>query len=191
MTSMALHDRIRKLTYEDYVRIPDDGRRHEIIDGEHYVTAAPFLPHADVSTELAAQLRLFVRRHRLGRVYHAPCDVLLSEHDVVQPDVLFVSNARARILSDRKNVKGAPDLVIEILSKSTRRLDEETKLDLYDRYDVLEYWIVDPDRRTVQAYRRVAEGLRLSSEISAAAGDALTSPLLPGFSLPLAAVFEI
>jgi Uma2 family endonuclease len=190
MIPMALHDRIRKLTYEDYVLIPNDGQRHEIIDGEHYVTAAPFLPHADVSTELAAQLRLFVRRHRLGRVYHAPCDVLLSEHDVVQPDVLFVSNARARILADRKNVKGAPDLVIEILSKSTRRLDEETKLDLYDRYDVLEYWIVDPDRRTAQVYRRAAEGLRLDSELSAGAGEFLTSPLLPGFSLPLADIFE-
>jgi Uma2 family endonuclease len=190
MTAMALHDRIRKLTYEDYVRIPDDGRRHEIIDGEHYVTAAPFLPHGDVSIELATQLQFFVRRHRLGRIYHAPCDVLLSEHDIVQPDVLFISNARARILADRKNVKGAPDLVIEILSKSTRRLDQETKLDLYDRYDVLEYWIVDPERQTAQVYRRAAEGLRLSAELSAAAGDVLTSPLLPGFSLPLAEIFE-
>src|SRR3954462_2030585 len=103
---MALHDLpAKKLTYEDYLLIPDDGQRHEIIDGEHYVTAAPFLPHADVSTELVAQLQLFVRRHRLGRVYHAPCDVLLSEHDVVQPDVLFVSKERAHILADRKNVK--------------------------------------------------------------------------------------
>ena len=190
MIPMALHDRIRKLTYDDYVLIPDDGQRHEIIDGEHYVTAAPFLPHVDVSTELATQLRLFVRRHRLGRVYHAPCDVLLSEHDVVQPDVLFVSNERAGILADGKNVKGAPDLVIEILSKSTRRFDEDTKLDLYDRYDVLEYWIVDPDRQTVQAYRRAAEGLRLDAEFSAAAEDVLTSPLLPGLSLPLSEIFE-
>jgi len=189
MIPMALHDRIRKLTYEDYVRIPDDGRRHEIIDGEHYVTAAPFIPHQALSFELSARFRNYLRRRRVGRAFAAPTDVLLSEHDVVQPDLLFVSKERTGII-DRKNVKGAPDLIVEILSESTRKYDGDLKLDLYDRYDVLEYWIFDPERRNVQVYRRAAQGLRLLADLSAAAGDVLTSPLLPGFSLPLAEIFE-
>jgi Uma2 family endonuclease len=190
MISMALHDRIRKLTYDDYVRIPDDGQRHEIIDGEHYVTAAPFVPHQFLSVELSGRFRNYLQRRRIGRVLTAPTDVLLSKQDIVQPDLLFVSNERAGIIG-RKNIQGAPDLLIEILSASNRNHDQVLKLDLYDRFDVLEYWIFDPDRRTVQAYRRTAEGLRLAVELSAVAGDVLTSPLLPGFSLPLAAVFEI
>ena len=190
MTSMALHDRIRKLTYEDYVLIPDDGRRHEIIDGEHYVTASPVKIHQRLAFKLTLEVGGYVEEHGLGELYFAPFDTVFSKYDVVQPDLLFVSRERAGILADGKNVKGAPDLVIEILSNSTRQLDEDVKLDLYDRFDVLEYWIFDPDRRTVQAYRRAAEGLRLDADLSAAARDVLTSPLLPGFSRPLARIFE-
>lgn len=189
MIPMALHDRIRKLTYEDYVLIPDDGQRHEIIDGEHYVTAVPFVPHQFLSVEISWRFRSYLQRRRIGRILTAPTDVLLSEHDVVQPDLLFISKERAGII-DRKNIQGAPDLVIEILSASNRKYDQDLKLDLYDRFDVLEYWIFDPERRTVQAYRRTEEGLRLFADLSAAAGDVLTSPLLPGFSLPLAKIFE-
>jgi Uma2 family endonuclease len=186
---MALHDRIRRLTYEDYVLIPDDGRRHEIIDGEHYVTAAPFVPHQFLSMEISWRFRSYLQRRRIGRILTAPTDVLLSEHDVVQPDLLFISRERAGIIG-RKNIQGAPDLIVEILSVGNRKHDQETKLDLYDRFDVLEYWIFDPDRRTAQVYRRAEDRLRPFADLSAAAGDVLTSPLLPGFSLPLAKIFE-
>jgi Uma2 family endonuclease len=150
MIPMALHDRIRKLTYDDYVLIPDDGQRHEIIDGEHYVTAAPFIPHQGLSFELAARFRNYLKRRRVGRAFAAPTDVLLSMHDVVQPDLLFVSNERAGIIG-RKNIQGVPDLMIEILSVGNRKHDQETKLDLYDRFDVLEYWIFDPEQRTARS----------------------------------------
>ncbi|HEY0556552.1 MAG TPA: Uma2 family endonuclease, partial [Thermoanaerobaculia bacterium] len=143
---MALHDLTPKLTYRDYVLIPEDGKRHEIIDGEHYVSPAPFVPHQDLLVELTLRLAGFVKAHRLGRLLVAPTDVLLSLHDIVQPDLLFVSNERAAIV-ELKNIQGAPDLVIEILSRSTSRLDKGPKLQAYDRTGVAEYWIFDPFRQ--------------------------------------------
>lgn len=186
---MALHDLSRKLTYEDYLLIPEDGRRHEIIEGEHYVTAAPFLNHQDLVVELTLRIGGFVKAHRLGRFLIAPTDVLLSPHDIVQPDLLFISNERASIARE-KNVQGAPDLVIEILSKSSARLDKILKLKAYERWGVEAYWLFDPFRRGVQPWARAGEALRPQPFLSAAGGDALTSSLLPGFELPLAELFE-
>lgn len=185
---MAIHDRIRKLTYDDYARIPDDGQRHEIIDGEHYAVPAPSRPHQRLSIELGSRLHLFVKHHRLGEVFDAPFDVLLSKHDIVQPDLLFVSNKRAGI-STEKNIQGAPDLIVEILSESTRHLDDTVKLDLYDRSGVLEYWMFDTTRKTAQVYRQTLRGLRFVTELSAEAEDVLTTPLLPGLEIPLAEIF--
>jgi Uma2 family endonuclease len=189
---MALHDNyIRKLTYDDYVLIPDDGQRHEIIDGEHYVSPAPSLPHQDLVTELAGWLRPFAKRNGLGRVLVAPTDVLLSKHDVVQPDLLFISKEKEKArTASGKRIEGAPDLAIEVLSESTRRLDEEIKLDLYDHAGVLEYWMFNSARKTVRVYRRKNGRLDLAAELSAAAGDILTTPLLPGLEIPLVEVFE-
>ncbi len=185
---MAVQDRIRKLTYDDYARIPDDGQRHEIIDGEHYVSPAPFTPHQGLSIELGSRLHLFVKRHRLGRVFAAPCDVVLSKHDIVQPDLMFISNPRASIITE-KNVQGAPDLIIEILSEGTRRLDETVKLELYDRYGVLEYWTFNTSKQVAQVYRRTLQDLRLVAELSAEGGDVLSTPLLPGIEISLAEIF--
>ncbi|HEX5714577.1 MAG TPA: Uma2 family endonuclease [Thermoanaerobaculia bacterium] len=157
---MAIRDTAhRKLTYEDYVLIPDDGKRHEILDGEHYVTAAPYPRHQAILGELH-----FLRQNRLGRVFLAPVDVLLSRHHIVQPDLLFISNERLTVLTE-KNVQGAPDLVVEILSDSTRRIDEGLKLERYELLEVREYWTVDPSRNVVRVYRRwaIASGRRRSS----------------------------
>ncbi|HTG34239.1 MAG TPA: Uma2 family endonuclease [Thermoanaerobaculia bacterium] len=186
---MALHDLARKLTYEDYVLIPDDGQRHEIIDGEHYVTAAPFLSHQRLAFLLTLRVGGFVETNRLGLFFFAPADVLLSAYDVVQPDMFFISSERAAI-AGLKNVQGAPDLVIEILSRSTHRLDGGAKLQAYERSGVREYWMFDLFKRGVQPWERTDEGLRPKPFLSAAAGDVLASPLLPGFELPLAELFE-
>jgi Uma2 family endonuclease len=186
---MALHDLIPKLTYQDYVLIPEDGKRHEIIDGEHYVSPAPFVPHQDLLVELTFRFKLFLKAQRLGRLLVAPTDVLLSLHDIVQPDLLFVSNERASIVG-LKNIQGAPDLVIEILSPSTSRLDKVLKLDAYERCGVQAYWIFDRARKGVQTYERTDDGLRPQPFLSAASGDVLTSQLLPGFELTLADLFE-
>src|SRR5215208_93382 len=125
---MALPDLSRKLTYEDYVLLPEDGQRHEILEGAHYVTPAPTTRHQVLSSRLHSLLGPWVLERDLGVLLAAPVDVLLSELDVAQPDLLFISNERAGILT-AKNVQGSPDLVIEILSESTRRRDEGIKLE--------------------------------------------------------------
>ena len=184
---MALHDLTPKWTYKEYSLIPEDGKRHEIIDGEHYVSP-PFVPHQDLVVELTVRLGGFVKAHRLGRLLVAPTDVLLSPYDIVQPDLLFVSNERAAIV-ELKNIQGAPDLVIEILSPSTNRLDKVLKLDAYERCGVQAYWIFDRARQGVQPYERTDDWLLPRPFLSADAGDVLTSSLLPGFELPLAELF--
>ena len=151
---------------------------------------APFVPHQDLLVELTLRLGGFVKAHRLGRFLVAPTDVLLSVHDIVQPDLLFVSNERAAIVG-LENLKVAPDLVIEILSKGTRRLDERIKLEAYERCGVREYWMFDRFRQGVLPWKRSGVGLHPRPFLSAAAADVLTSPLLPGFELPLAEIFEV
>ena len=185
---MALHDPSPKLTYEDYVLLPDDGKRHEIIDGEHYVTAAPFVWHQDLVLRFGSWLRDFVRPRRLGRVLIAPTDVILSPSDILQPDVLFVSRERAGILTE-KNIQGPPDLVVEILSDSTRRLDREIKRAAYERFGVREYWLVDPWRRSVEVFERTGGRFRRRAFLEAEAEDSLSTPLLPGLSIPLGEIF--
>jgi Uma2 family endonuclease len=178
----------RKLTYRDYVRFPDDGRRHELIDGEHYVTPSPILRHQKISGRLEFALQSYVRERGMGHVFHAPLDVILSDSDVVDPDILYVSEERAAILQDW--VRGAPDLVVEILSPATRKTDESVKRHLYDRVGVREYWIVDPELELVKVHRREENGsFPRVAEISRETRDELTSPLLPGFMLPLDELF--
>jgi Uma2 family endonuclease len=180
----------RRMTYDDLLALPDDGLRHELIDGEHYVTPAPNLKHQRVSGNFHYVLRDFLRRHPIGEVYYAPCDVVFSSINVVEPDLLFVSRERAEILT-AANIQGAPDLVIEILSPSTRKLDEALKLDLYERFSVREYWLANPVPDTVRIFRRTAEDrLHLAAELSAAAGDVLATPLLPGLEIALAEIFD-
>ena len=178
-----------KLTYEDYLTFPDDGKRHEIVDGEHFVTPAPNLKHQAISMNLSVILKVFLDTHPLGRVFAAPADVVLSEIDVVEPDLFFVSSARQDRLT-KANVQGAPDLVIEILSPSTRRTDEITKRKRYEHFDVREYWIVDPELETVKVLRRTEKGLERVAELSREEGGLLDTPLLTGLSIPLARIFE-
>ncbi len=173
-----------KLTYEDYCLLPDDGRRHEIIDGEHYVNPSPNTKHQTALANLFYALMHHVREHRGGRVFSAPYDVVLSTFDVVEPDIIFVSEARKHIITEA-NIKGAPDLVIEILSPSTRKYDEIVKLKRYDAMGIPEYWIVDPENESVKIFRHTSRGFAL-----APAADHLTTPLIPGFSVSVRDIFE-
>ena len=115
-----------KLTYEDYVLIPDDGRRHEIIDGEHYVNPAPNARHQRVLLRLAVALHNHIEPKQLGEVFVAPFDVVMSSFDVVQPDILFITAEHAAVITD-KNLQGTPDLVVEILSPSNRQYDARAR----------------------------------------------------------------
>jgi Uma2 family endonuclease len=179
-----------KLTYEDFLSFPDDGRRHELIDGDHYVTPSPLVRHQRVSGALFSALRAHCSATGAGEVFHAPLDVLLSSHDIVEPDLLVVLADQRDILTE-EHVRGAPAIVIEILSPGTRSRDETLKRRLYARTGVREYWMVDPYRRAIAVCRQTAPGeLETAIELTAAAGDVLASPLLPGLSVPLAVVFE-
>jgi Uma2 family endonuclease len=171
-----------RLTYDDFCLLPDDGKRREIIEGELFVTPSPQTPHQRAVMRLSAHLWQFVESHKLGELFAAPFDVVFSEFDVVEPDLLYISNARANVLTN-KNVQGAPDLVVEILSESTARVDRSIKLKLYGKFGVQEYWIIDPEGLSAEIYRRGDEGLDLVAKLSAP--DALTSPMFPGFAVPL------
>src|SRR5438128_3226950 len=159
-----------KLTYEDFLLFPDDGKRHELIDGEHYVTPSPKTKHQRVSGNLFAALHNHVHPRRAGQLLAAPMDVLLSDTDVVEPDLLFISAARSSIITE-PNIQGAPDLVVEILSEGTRKTDEITKRKLYERFGVTEYWVVDPELETVKVYRLSDRRYVRAAELSTEAGD--------------------
>lgn len=177
-----------KFTYEDFLHFPDDGKRHEIIDGEHYVTPSPNTKHQSVSVNLVAILKAYLKGHPGGAVFAAPFDVVFSDLDVVEPDLLYISRARANLLT-AQHVRGAPDLVVEILSPGTRSTDEVVKRKLYERSGVEEYWIVDPDLESMKIYRRVEGAFARAAELSAERRDVLTTPLLPDFSASLAEIF--
>ncbi len=178
-----------KLTYEDYVSFSDDGKRHELIDGEHYVTPAPLTKHQRISSNLLAAIHHHCQHTKHGRVFSAPTDVVFTETDVVQPDLLYIATERGHLIT-RENIQGSPDLIVEILSDSTRRRDERLKRNLYEQHGVKEYWIVDPELDSVKLYclhnGHYATPQELSTEQSQAT---LTTPLLPGFFLSLSDLF--
>lgn len=145
-----------KLTYDEYVLIPNDGHRHEIIDGRHYMNPAPSPRHQHVSRHLQFQLMQQIELKNLGQVINAPIDVQFSDCDVVQPDLVVVLKQNAIITATR--VRGVPDLVVEILSPSNRSYDMNIKRQLYEQAGVPEFWLVDPDENVVQQLKRTADG---------------------------------
>jgi Uma2 family endonuclease len=174
----------RKLTYADYLRFPDDNLRHEIIDGEHYVTPSPLIRHQRISLRLSYLLQAYLEEHALGELFTAPIDALLSEFDIVVPDLIYLSNERAHFLTE-KNLQGPPDLVVEILSPGTRRRDLGIKRSLYERVGVREYWLVDPIRDEVTVHRQGAGRFDPPVRLARATADVLTTDLLPGLEIPL------
>ncbi len=178
-----------KLTYEDYVLFPDDGRRHEVIEGDHTMTPAPKTTHQRISFNLALAIGSFVKQRNLGLVLAAPCDVILSDENVVQPDLLYVTKERSEIVTE-DNIRGAPDLIVEIISETTRKRDELTKRKLYERYGVREYWIVDPELETVRIFKRSDSGYAAPVEFTREKSDTLVTDLLPGFQLSVSELFS-
>lgn len=165
-----------RLTYEDYCRMPP-GERYELLEGDlRKMTPAPSVLHQKVSGGIEKALRQWVDGHSLGEVYDAPIDVVLSEHNVVQPDILYT-------------IQGAPDLVVEILSPSTVELDRGTKRRLYARYGAREYWIVDPDGRSIEVTSH--NGRELATVQVYPSGTTLASPLLKEFVLEIDWVFGV
>jgi Uma2 family endonuclease len=179
-----------KLTSDAFLKLPgieDDGRRHELIDGEHVVTPSPATVHQRLVGELYLALAEIVRASDLGEVFLGPFDVVLSNHDVLEPDLLVVLEDQAEIVTG-KHVRGAPAVVIEVLSPGTRRRDLTTKRAIYARSGVREYWIVDPEARSVRVCRWRA-GRESVDDRTAGAGGILVSELLPGLEIDLSGLF--
>lgn len=140
----------KRYTYKDYLETPDDDR-YELIEGELLMAPAPIPKHQRISGRLDFALRKFVMEKELGEVFYAPCDVYLDAENVVQPDILFISKERLNIVGE-KNIQGAPDLVIEIVSESTAYRDLIRKKRLYSRFGVKEYWIAVPGEELIEVY---------------------------------------
>lgn len=179
-----------KLTYDDFLLFPDDGKRHELIDGEHYVTPSPNTKHQRISGNLHWLIRSWLEANPVGQVFYAPLDVVFSDVDVVEPDLLYLSHERAAEVLTAQHAKGPPELAIEIVSKGTRQRDETIKRRLYQRAGVLEYWVVDPELAVVRVYRRSGDQYQRPIELSREADDVLATPLLPGLQMPLARIFQ-
>src|SRR5208337_3740657 len=172
---------IPKLTYEKFRQLPDDGKRYELIGGEVHFTPAPNTKHQCVVHNLDIALSLYVQKNKLGDVWEAPLDVRLTGNTAVQPDLVFVSNARAGIIQEDW-IAGAPDLVVEVLSPSTATYDRATKLPIYAHAGVPEVWLLDSQAKTVAVLK--LQSKKYIVEASLAGDQVLTSNLFPGWRLP-------
>jgi Uma2 family endonuclease len=175
-----------KFTYEDYCLLPED-RRYEVIDGELFLTPAPTTFHQAVKGRIKRVLDELVDDAGLGIVLDAPTDVVLSQYDVVQPDILVISNERRAVLT-QKNIAGAPDLVVEVLSPSTEDRDRRAKAKRYAAFGVREMWLVDPDAKTIEILVNSPEGFR--REALHGEGDTVRSASFPGVEFPAAPIFR-
>ena len=155
------------------------------------MTPAPSTKHQKIVGNLVHFLKSHLARakEKEGEVFIAPTDVVLSDLDVVQPDLLFIRAARAAIITE-KNIQGPPDFVIEIISQTSRKTDATVKRKLYERYGVLEYWIVDPELETVDLHRLQDRKYVRAAELSLEADHAVETPLLPGLKLKLSDIFS-
>jgi Uma2 family endonuclease len=187
---MATETPGKLFSYEDYAAL-DDGKRYQVLDGELIETSAPSERHQNVALNLAMILKSFVRENKLGKVMIAPFDVVFKAErpaTVLQPDVLFVSKERKGIFTGA-NIHGVPDLVVEVLSPSSARLDVVRKLRIYAIYGVREYWIVPSDFDRVEVLKLDAGGTFAKPQLFEP-GETLASALLPGFTLNVADLFE-
>lgn len=180
-----------KYTYADYAATPE-GERWELIDGVlHQMAASPNTKHHDVSDNAGDLVKAVIGPRQLGRLYRAPYDLILSDRDTVVPDLLYVSAARRHIITSR-GCEGIPDLVVEILSPSNSSHDLAVKRELYARYGVPEYWIMDPVRETVLALKDpvVDDGVgEYATENLYQSSDTLTTDRIPGLAIAVADIF--
>ncbi len=175
----------KKYTYEDYLKTPDD-ERYELIEGDMLMTPSPITEHQRISRKLTVQLSIYVDKYNLGEIFVAPYDVYLDNENVVQPDILFISKDKLNIIGE-KNIQGAPDLVIEIISESNAYRDLVQKKKLYARFQVKEYWIVIPGEELIEIYTIKDNTYTLYKTYTK--NDTLASPLIKDLSIELKNIF--
>jgi Uma2 family endonuclease len=194
MKSIALKKEANrpKLRYRDYVLFPDNGKRHEIIDGDHFMSPSPSIKHQRVSRNLESIIDFFLKKEkmgeRMGEIFDAPCDVILSDYDIVVPDLVYVSKERKSIITEA-NIQGGPDLIVEILSPSYRNYDRVLKKDLYEAFGVKEYWIIDLDEDAVEVYRLSLSSRKFLAPEVYTRSQVLKTEVIPGIEIHLDGVF--
>ena len=168
------------LTYEDFAALPDDGKRYELHEGELSVTPAPSRRHQTILGRLYVMLALHVDASGQGELYLSPFDCIMSDTTVVEPDLVYVDDSRRHLVSER-GIEGSPTLAVEILSPSTKQIDRRRKMALYAAHDITWYWIVDPEARTIEAFRLEGDRYRLDARLEGIESRAL----FPFRDLPL------
>ena len=176
-----------KFTYEDYCLLPEE-KRVELIGGDFYLVPSPSVFHQRVAANIEDILRRFVKERKLGEVFLAPLDVVLSPHDVVQPDIMFISRDRLHLIGE-ENIKGPPDLVVEVLSPSTAERDRTLKKKLYAKSGVRELWLVDVAAQVVEVFDLEAGEDAPPAVYARGEGRKLLSGVLPGLEVSLDEVF--
>ena len=181
-----------RVSYADLERAPEDGRRYELYDGEVFVVPSPLPRHQIVADKLGQMLNAYANA-RGGLVLISPIDIVFSQYDVVQPDLVFFQASRRHFVQLDAPIRHAPDLAVEVLSPSTTATDRGKKMHMLERYGVQEYWIVDSIRETIEIYTLAADEARRSRAYSlaqtASASHQLRSPLLSGLTFPTASIF--
>jgi Uma2 family endonuclease len=175
------------LTVENYKLLPETGPRYQLIQGDLYMAPAPNRFHQEISRNLQFELHSYLKRNPIGKLFDAPFDVYLDVNNVFQPDLIVVLNERLGILTE-EGAEGAPELVVEILSPKTRRLDLVNKKQEYARAGVKELWIIDPDTRGLMIHQFASDGVEKIRQVDEE--DALSTDLLPGFNLAMETIFE-
>ena len=170
----------RQWTYKDYCRLPDNGMRYEVIEGNLYMTPAPRPKHQRVIARLHGYFWDYLKQHPVGEVFLSPIDVIIHKLATpVQPDLLFISHEKLTIVKD-KYIEGIPDLVVEFISSDNPGYDRRTKFDIYARAGVREYWIIDPYDRFIEIYVLRGQAYALLGKFED--NDAIHSEVIPDFS---------
>ncbi|MBI4871301.1 MAG: Uma2 family endonuclease [Candidatus Riflebacteria bacterium] len=176
-----------RITYAQYRQLPDDGKRYEVIDGELYVTPSPVWTHQRISFWITCLIGGWIEQNGLGCLQSAPLDVILSDDTIVQPDHLFIRKERVPTIVGQW-VHGQPDLAIEILSPSTAGRDQVVKRSAYARHGISEYWIVDPETRSVTVL--VLKGKHYAKLGSVCGDRFISSSVLSGLPVHAADLFR-
>jgi len=174
------------LTAADLELMPDDGNRYELVEGELIVTRAPGVPHQLVLINLATEIKNYLKQHPVGVVIPTP-GVIFDEDNSVIPDIVFLTNEQMERAGP--HIHEAPELAVEVVSpgRENARRDRVVKLQVYSKFKVKEYWVADPEPRTLEVYRLTEGALALAATLTR--DDEITSPVLPGFSCKASEIF--
>ena len=175
-----------RFSYDEYRALPETGPHYQLVDGDLIMSPAPTFRHQDILMRLIRFLDAHIEKNKLGKLLCAPLDVIFSDEDVYQPDLVFISNSRKSIIVP-EGLRGTPELCVEILSPSNKELDQKTKRLQYARFGLPELWLVDPFANTLQIFRLQEDPHHAAQTLSET--ETLNSKTFPGLELKLDQIF--